>query len=180
MPDTVEELIDPVSPIKIDPTPLGPAYYQFRKAWNIAHAHERMVASSYADSLMVLRFLKEWQASSAANRTFCSAFVLRLTDYKDRFGDKRLQATPLSTHVRTLPPFPEGAERGTDLARFLTSFDRAVGYPMAWYFHLVSGAQPLLDGIARAVHEDISGAYDYLPERDGAVLKSWIANPYMF
>lgn len=179
-PDTLEDLIDPVAPAKVDPTPLGPAYYHLRQAWDIAAVHKSMAASSYADSLLALRFVGDWQASSAVERAFCSSFVLRLSDYKDRFGDKRLQATPLSTHVRTLPPLPGGSERGVDLAHFLTAFDRAAGYPMAWYFHLVSGAQPALEGVARAVHEDVSGVYDYLPDRDVVVLKAWVANPYMF
>jgi hypothetical protein len=179
-PDSIDELIDPVVPLKVDPTPLGPSSYHLRQAWDIAEAHQRMATSSYADSLLALRFVKDWQVSSASARAFCSAFVLRLLDYKDRFGEKRLQATPLSTHVRALPPFPGGTERGLDLARFLAAFDRAVGYPMAWYFHLASGAQPALEGVARAVHEDVSGVYDYLPERDIAVLKSWIDDPYMF
>lgn len=179
-PDSIEELIDPVVPLKVDPTPLGSASYQLRQAWNIAEAHQCMATSNYADSLLALRFVADWQASSAAGRALCSAFVLRLLDYKDRFGEKRLQATPLSTHVRALPPFPGGTDRGLDLARFLTAFDRAVGYPMAWYFHLVSGAQPALKGVAHAVYEDVSRVYDYLPERDIAVLKSWIADPYMF
>jgi len=179
-PDALEDLIDPGTPLKVDPTPLGHAFYRLRQAQNISEAHERMTAGSYADSLLALRFLAEWQASSAAKRDFCASFVLRLTNYQDRFGDMRLQATPLTTHVRALPPFPQGTERGVDLARFLTAFDRAVGYPMAWYFHLVSGAEPALEGVARAVFEDISGAYDYLPERDITVLTAWIQDPYTF
>lgn len=179
-PDTVEDLLDPIAPAKMDPTPLGPAFYELREAWDIGEAYARMSASSAAGSLLALRFFEDWRASSAGTRDLCKAFVLKLADYQDRFGEKRLQATPLSTHARTLPPFPDGAERGVALAKFLAAFDRAVGYPMAWYFHLVCGAEPRLEGVARAVFEDVSGAYDYLPERDVQVLKGWIAAPYGF
>ena len=117
---------------------MGSAYYRLRQAHDIAEAHQNMMSDNYAESLLALRFVDEWQASSAAARSMSTAFVLRLAQYQDRFGDGRLQATPLTTHVRALPPLPSGTERGVDLARFLTAFDRAVGYPMAWYFHMVS------------------------------------------
>ena len=180
IPDDVQELLDPVDAVKVDPTPLGPGFYRLRQARDMADAHAQMVDASAADSLLALRFFDEWQASSAAKRAFSSAFVLRMTDYKDRFGDKRLQATPLATHAQTLPPLPQSTERGVELSHFLGAFDRAVGYPMAWYFHLASGALPQLESVAHAVFEDVSGVYDYLPERDVAVLQSWIDNPYMF
>lgn len=179
-PDAPEDLIDPVEPTQVDPTPLGPAFYTLRQALNIAEAHGRMTAGSYADNLLALRFVDDWQASSASRFDLSKFFVLRLEDYQDRFGDKRLQATPLPTYVRTLPPFPPGAARGLELARFLTAFDRAVGYPMAWFFHMVAGAEPQLQAIAHAVHEDVSGAYDYLPQRDVAVLQDWAETPYAF
>lgn len=179
-PDAVADVLDPLAPLKVEPTFLGPAFYELRGAQDIALVHQGMAAGSYAGSLLALRFVAEWQASSACVHDFCKYFVLRLEYYRDRFGDKRLQATPLPTHVRTLPPLPNSAERGMALAHFLAAFDRAVGYPMAWYFHSTSGAQPALENIARAVFEDVSGAFDYLPERDVAVLNAWIQDPYMF
>lgn len=180
-PEDVEDLLDPADPIKVDPTPLGPGYYALRQAQDIAEAHQYMTAANYAESLLALRFVDDWLASTAGDaRDLCASFVLKMTDYKDRFGERRLQATPLPTHARALPPFPSGVDRGMELSRFLTAFDRAVGYPMAWFFHLVSGAEPRLQGVAHAVYEDISATFDYLPERDAAVLKAWIDKPYMF
>jgi len=179
-PDTPEDIIDPIAPLKVDPTPLGSAYYRLRQANDIAEAHERMVADNYAESLLALRFIDEWQASSAVSRSMSSAFVLRLAHYQDRFGDRRLQATPLTTHVRALPPLPGGTERGVDLSHFLTAFDRAVGYSMAWYFHMVSGAHPTMEGVARGVFEDVSGAHDYFPAREVAGRKRWVEDPAVF
>ncbi|MBF0246504.1 MAG: hypothetical protein HQL36_00300 [Alphaproteobacteria bacterium] len=179
-PDGPEDIVEPDSPVKVDPTPLGPSFYRLRKARDIGEAYRKLLANSSADTLLVLRFFDEWLASSAAQTTFCRRFVLRVIDYKDRFGDTRLQATPVSTHDTVLPPFPSAIERGLDLARFLAAFDRAAGYPMAWYFLMVAGAHPDLERIAHAVHEDVSGVYDYLPERDIKVLSAWIQNPYRF
>lgn len=179
-PDAIEDLLDPDVVVHVDPTPLGPAFYQLRQAIDVTEAHARMEEASYAESLLALRFVNDWTASSAGERTLSRFFVFKFSDYKDRFGDRRLQATPLSNHARALPPLPSGAERGVELSRFLVAFDRAVGCPMAWFFHMVSGAVPDLQAIAHAVHEDVSGAYDYLPERDVEILAEWIAEPYTF
>lgn len=180
LPDAVDDLLDPDMVVHVDPTPLGPAFYQLRQAFDVADAHGRMTEASYAENLLVLRFIDDWMASSASANTLSKHFVLKFTDYKDRFGDKRLQATPLSTHGQALPPLPGGADRGVELAKYLGAFDRAVGHPMAWFFHMVSATEPGLKGIAHAVHEDVSGAYDYLPERDVAVLAAWVDAPYTF
>lgn len=179
-PDAVEDLLSPDDPALVDPTPLGPAYYELRKAWDIKDAYESMSSGSYGDSLFTLRFFEDWQASSAAPKEFCKYFVLKLTHFKDRFGEQRLQATPVSTLADATPPMPGATERGVDLSHFLLAYDRSAGYPMAWYFNMIAGGGDELRGVAHAVHEDVTGVYDYLPERDIAVLKAWIEDKYAF
>jgi len=179
-PDAAEDLLSPENPLRVDPTPLGPGYYALRKAWDISDAHGRMASGSYADSLFALRFFDDWSSSSAAGQEFHRHFVLRMSNYKDRFGEMRLQATPLSTYVETMPPLPSPGERGIDLSRFLNAFDRAAGYPMAWYFCAVCGLDEGLQGVVHAVFEDVSGTYDYLPQCDVDVLQRWMADRYNF
>jgi len=179
-PDAAEDLLSPEDPLRVDPTALRPAFYTLRKAWDVSEAYARMASGSYADSLLTLRFFADWSASSAAGRDFYRHFVLRMNNYKDRFGEMRLQATPLSTYVETMPPLPGPGERGLELSRFLSAFDRAAGYPMAWYFCMVSGLDDDLQGIAHAVFEDVSGAYDYLPECDVELLQKWVEELYTF
>ena len=179
-PDTLEDLLEPVDPVLVDPTPLGNARYSLREAWDIADAYQGMTSGSYGDSLFMLRIFDDWLASSAHGNGFCRNFVLRIANYKDRFGEMRLQATPVSTVNGGMPPLPGFADRGIDLSHFLTAYDKAAGYPMAWYFNAVAGTDEGLAGVAHAVFEDVTGAYDYLPERDVAVLRHWTAERYTF
>ncbi len=179
-PDMVEDILEPVDPLMVASTPVGSPFYQIRHVWDIAEAHTRMASGGYADSLLVLRFVDDWCASGARESVFCENFVLRLSEYRDRFGEKRLQATPLATRAHNVPALPDTPPRGVALFHFLSAFDRAVGYPMAWYFHLVSGALPQMESMAHAVHKDLSNDYDYLPQHDKAVLQAWIADPYRF
>jgi hypothetical protein len=179
-PDTIEDLLDPENPVRVDPTQLNAAFYTLRKAWDMSDVHARMTSGSYGDSLFTLRFFDNWTACSTEDKDFCRHFVLHMTDYKDRFGETRLQATPLSTFGSGMPPLPNFADRGVELSRFLSQFDRTAGYPMAWYFCMISGVEKALKGVAHAVFEDVTGPYDYLPERDIAVLKEWMADSYIF
>ena len=179
-PDAVEDLLSPDEPVKVDPTSLGAAIYELRQTWDIADAYKNMSEGSYGGSLFTLRFFDDWLASSAATRKFHRRFVLKMSIFKDRFGERRLQATPVSTAKQGLPPLPSATERGVDLHNFLQAFDRAVGYPMAWYFCMITGVDKGLEAIAHAVYEDVTGPYDYLPERDVNVLKGWIEDNYAF
>jgi hypothetical protein len=67
--------------------------------------------------------------------------------------------------------------RGAGLANLIHGFDRVVGYPFAWYFHMLTH-KPVPHQLAEAVHADLMGAYEYLLARDLKVLRDWHARPY--
>mgnify|MGYP000606213460 CR=1 FL=1 len=69
------------------------------------------------------------------------------------------------------------AIRVAPLAVAIHRYDSALGYPMAWYFMMLSGKTPD-HAIASAILADQEGEYDYLPERDIAVLTHWAREPY--
>ena len=48
---------------------------------------------------------------------------------------------------------------------------------MAWYFHmLVTHAVP--HWVAQTIIEDAQAGFEYLPERDLAVVRDWLHRPY--
>ena len=56
---------------------------------------------------------------------------------------------------------------------------REAGYPMAWFFHMLT-TKTVPHAVANAVIEDVQAGFGYLPERDVKVLKDWLHRPYGF
>ena len=67
--------------------------------------------------------------------------------------------------------------RGALLANRIHGFDRALGYPFAWYFPMLTSPK-VSHRLAEAVHAAPMGAYAYLPARDPKVLRDWYEEPY--
>lgn len=178
VPTDLEELTDPLAPSLLDAQPLGPARYVFRRLTDIRLAAARLPAA-VGETTPAARFLAEWSASSASSRGHFSDFwILALREHQDRYRNTILAATPVSTLARQLKSFhwhPES--RGVELADQLHAFDRAAGYPAAWYFHLVAGALVPRE-IAHQVMLDILDDFHYLPEQDAALLEGWVRTPY--
>ncbi|MEL6979513.1 MAG: hypothetical protein AAGM38_12655 [Pseudomonadota bacterium] len=183
-PSDIEEFLDPgllapgAAP-QLEPTPIGETVYRFHGVSHIAQLREELDVSLSANRRF-MRFLEEWERSRAAEARFCDHWVLRLFRYVDRFGEAKLEATPIPQ--RAIEPLAPEADQagGADLARLLTGFDHQAGYAMAWYFQILT-AQKLRHGVAEQVVKDHEGgAFAYLPERDLAVLRDWAQEPYCF
>jgi len=177
-PDSLEELLDPVDFPRLSPTPVGAPFYRFRRVTPIASLLDATAEEPGSFSAL-RRFLEDWEQSSAAEgEHFCRHWVLALREYMDRDGEVRQTATPVSTFSGTLPELPPGERLGgAELARAIHAYDRIVGYPFAWFFHMLS-RQAENYQLARAVLRDLMGAYDYLPARDLKVLRQWEARSY--
>jgi hypothetical protein len=103
---------------------------------------------------------------------------LALREHQDRYRNSVLAATPVSLLAAKLKPFHWKPEvRGVELSDQIHAFDRAAGYPAAWYFHLVAGALVPRD-IAQRVMQDMAEDYHYLPESEARLLEGWIDSPY--
>lgn len=172
------ELIDPPAIDTLPAHPLGRPYYRFGRLTDMRLALASDAQAEAGESALA-RFLSEWTASSAAQRgPFCAHWIMDLRDHLDRYGNRRLKATPVSRHARALKPFhwhPEA--RGVGLAEQLHAFDRAAGYPAAWYFHLVAGGLTPPE-VAQAIGQDLAADYRYLPECDTRLIQGWLAAPY--
>jgi hypothetical protein len=89
-----------------------------------------------------------------------------------------MEAKPVSTCVDKLEELdPDNTMQGAELANAIHAFDHQVGYPMAWYFYLLT-RKKVSPRIAEAIHNDMQGAYAYLPSRDLDILNDWVADPY--
>ena len=178
LPADLEELTDPLNPALLDAQPVGPARYLFRRLTDIRLAAARLPAN-VGETAPTTRFLAEWAASSASTRGhFSDYWILALREHQDRYRNSVLAATPVSLLAAKLKPFHWKPEvRGVELSDQIHAFDRAAGYPAAWYFHLVAGALvPRV--IAQRVMQDMAEDYHYLPESEARLLEGWIDSPY--
>ncbi|MBU1776300.1 MAG: hypothetical protein KJ899_06635, partial [Gammaproteobacteria bacterium] len=125
------------------------------------------------------RLLNEWSHSSAAARGHLSEhWVVALREHQDRYRNPVVSASLVSRAARTIKPFQWNVElSGVEMLKQLQAFDRAAGYPSAWYFHLVAGAFTP-PKVAYAVARDLDAGFSYLPETEAALVRSWVAAPY--
>lgn len=177
-PEDLAELTDPAVPRTVHAQPVGRSRYRYRALTDMRQALARQPAPVGGPSPLG-RFMAEWQASSADRHGhFSDHWIVALREHHDRCGNTVLHATPVSRHARALKPFhwqPEA--RGVAMSEQLHAFDRAAGYPAAWYFHLVAGAlTPRL--VAQAIAQDLEADFGYLPEADAKLLAGWLMAPY--
>jgi hypothetical protein len=178
LPDSLEELVDPIDYQRLEPKPVGEPRYLFRRITPVAAYLEKLAASSETP-LKIRRFFQDWEHSSAGESgPLCGKWVLNLREYTDGYGEPVMQVRPVTTFGGDLAELdPDATVRGAKLANLIHDFDRSVGYPMAWYFYMLT-RKKVSPRVAEAIHNDLMGAYAYLPARDLKVLNAWIADPY--
>jgi hypothetical protein len=177
-PDDLEELIDPLNPVKVEPFAVGASRYTYRRKTEVALFMAEL-ARHRAVRHPAQRFMDDWNASSAGRKlAFCQDWSVRLNQHKGKHGEQLMNVEVVSNRSRDIPwlDSPEG-KKGKALSAVISRFDSQAGYPFAWYFFMVKGLVSPHVGVS--VHRDLSKDYAYLPEKDAAVLARWMAEPYL-
>lgn len=177
LPATMEELVDPrEAPAVMRPVDMQ--RYAFRRLAHVGSVLARMPAN-HPDTLALARMLEDWGRSSAGSSSvFCHHWVIVLREHLDCYRQSRISAQPIPTLEGALPEFFGGADtHGLGLRNVLAAFDRALGYPMAWFFHLVAG-RSVPHWVAQNVVEDALAGFAYLPQKDVAVARDWLHRQY--
>jgi len=183
LPTSIEELVDPRSS---DPTccagaePIGAPFLVLRRLTPVAAFVDRMRAQK-PDPQPIHRFIEAWEASSAGAATqFSHHWVIVVREHMDRYRQPILHATPVAALNGAPPKF--GATfgmQGLALHDSMIRYDKAVGYPMAWFFHMLT-TRSAPHALANAVIDDVQAGFHYLPDRDVEVVKEWLYKPYGF
>ncbi len=159
---------------------LGPPQLRFRRVIDVAAVLASMQAAA-SEPTAAHRFLDAWAASSAGlSADLSHHWVFMIREHLGRYRQISYHARPTPALTGTLPQWhAEASLRGLALAQALRQFDKRVGYPMAWFFHLAAGTNvPRL--LATTVLEDHCSDWRYLPERDLAVVQDWVHRAYGF
>lgn len=180
LPGSIEELVDPRDACPGNQIPLGTPFYALRRVVHIGEFLAAMRAQK-SEPQPIHRFVEAWDKSSAGNAVqFSHHWVAAVREHLDRHRQTICQATPVAA-LNGLPPkfYTTFGARGLALHDALTHFDRQVGYPMAWFFHMLT-TKAVPHAVAAAVVEDMQSGFGYLPDRDVAVVKDWLHRPYAF
>ncbi len=176
-PGTIEELVDPRGD-KETPVPLGLPFYTFRRIQHVGAFLQRMLGQK-PDPAPIHRMIDDWTRSSAGGASaFYNHWVIATREHLDRYHQPVFRAQPIATLTGEPPEFE--ATQGTsglELQKALTHFDRAVGYPMAWYFEMLS-SKAVPHWVAQTVVEDSLGGLAYLPQKDVDIIRHWLHQPY--
>lgn len=177
-PEDLEEFVDPLHPYRIESFSFGHSRYIYRRKTDVALFME-VINQRHPNEHPVQRFMDDWNRSSAGQKQpMCQDWIIRPYRHTGRFGEQVVNVELVNTHANDLPQLEHfSGKKGSALSQLLGRFDRQVGYPFAWYFYMLKG-KLVSSHSADAVYRDLSGDFAYLPQRDEAVLRDWIASPY--
>ena len=179
-PGSIEELVDPRRNDGKAARPLGAPFFALRRLTPAADLLARMRAQK-PEPQPIHRFIEAWESSSAGNASqFSNHWVLGVREHLDRYRQAIVQASPVAA-VNGTPPRFDGAfgVQGLALHNALMRYDKALGYPMAWFFNMIT-SRSVPHALASAVIEDAQAGFNYLPDRDAEVVKAWLYRPYGF
>lgn len=176
-PASLEELVDPRGGGET-PLPLGLPFYSFRRIQHVGAFLKRMLDRK-PEPAGIHRMVTDWEKSSAgATSVFYNHWVLATREHLDRYHQPVFRAQPIATLPGEPPEFTADTDcMGLRLQEALHHFDREVGYPMAWYFHMLT-TRAVPHWVAQTVVEDALGGYAYLPQRDIDVVRTWLHRPF--
>lgn len=172
------ELVEPATYVKLEAHPVGSPYYRFIRLIDVSEVLAREHAQSGGVSSLA-RFMSDWSQSRAANRShFCEHWLIAGLERYSPDASIPFSATPMSVHARTLKPFQwDNTKAGVELGNQIRDFDRAAGYPGAWYFHFIT-SKFVPDTLAIDLKRDLDSGYQYLADKERGLLEKLVANPY--
>lgn len=180
LPSSVEELVDPREACVGSQMAMGVPFYALRRLTNMAEFLDGM-RHQKPEPQPIHRFMEAWEQSTASHTTdFSNHWVFSVREHLDRYRQPIRGATPVAALNGAPPRFDGGfGSRGLALAEALQRFDRQIGYPMAWFFHMIT-TKSVPHAVATVVVEDVQGGFSYLPDRDVRVVRDWLHRPYSF
>lgn len=177
-PEDLEDFIDPIQALRVDSIPFGHARYSYRRKIDVPVFMET-INERHRTEHPVQRFMEDWNRSSAGQQYQLSDYwIIKPYLHTGRFGEPIINVELINIQKTALPDLETLTnKKGQTLGSMLNRFDRQAGYPFAWFFYMLTG-DLVSTHSAEAVFRDLVNDCTYLPKRDEAVLRDWIASPY--
>lgn len=178
LPTDYQELVEPINRVKVESHAVSSPKYRFVRIVNIREVVEQQDA--HCDGVSPLsRFMSDWSESRAADYGhFSEHWLIANLERYSPDGSTPFTASPMSVDARTLRPFQWNLTKsGVELAEQIHNYDRAAGYPGAWYFQFV-GSKLVSETLIQSLQQDLDNGFYYLGDKEINLLQKLIANPY--
>lgn len=165
-------LVEPTAPLKVDAHPVGSPRYRFAR---LVDARELLIR----EETTLGRFLADWSRSRAVEKGhFCDHWLIANLEGYAPIPTTLFNPNLMSVHDRILTPFQwDKSKTGVAMGNQLREFDRAAGYPGAWYFHLIA-KKYVPDNLPLELQRDRNNGYEYLAGKELQLLENLVAEPY--
>lgn len=178
LPLDYQDLVEPIKQAKVEAHAAGSPHYRFVRLTNIADVLAKQNTQCGGISALG-RFMSDWKQSRAADGGhFSEHWLIAGLEHYDLQASTPFTISPMSVHSRTLNPFQwDTSHSGAELSNQIRDFDRAAGYPGAWYFHFVS-SKLVPETLMLSLIHDLDKGYQYLADKELVLLKKLVASPY--
>jgi hypothetical protein len=181
VPDTIEDVVDPMEFRPVEARPVGQPSYQFKQLTDFSQIAEEL-QSEFSGDLDFAKFVRDWKESSASGQiAFHKAWAVEVMPVLADVGEHKSKVRLRSPHGEAGRVYDmSGHGIGGSIAKMLAGVDREAGYTMAWYFLMLT-TKFMSAAMVNSVHEELGWSQagrEFLSARDAAVLERWIEAPY--
>ncbi|MCW9033401.1 MAG: hypothetical protein OQK35_08600 [Alphaproteobacteria bacterium] len=181
IPDTLEDIIDPLNFIEIEHKPISSPKYIFKNAICFSDITTELT-SEYSGDPRFKRFLEEWERSSAGKNTeFYKHWAIEILPILRDVGEHRHEVKLFSPHADAIHAYDmSGMSKSGPIVQMLNSLDKESGFPMAWYFLMLT-KKFMSYAMVKSINEEIRWSredFAFLADKDRQLLENWVEDPY--
>lgn len=181
IPDTIEDIVDPLEINEVEPTPVSAAKYEFKQATHFTDMAEELTSDFTGDPAF-RRFISDWNDSSAGSAiAFHQCWAVNVLPILKNVGEHKFEIKLLSPHADVIHAYDmSGMGSWGTIIKMLESLDNEAGFPMAWYFLMLT-KKFMSYSMVKSIREEMSWSktdYSFLAENDRLVLENWLDEPY--
>jgi len=181
IPDSIETIIDPLDPSPVEAVPVTPPRYQCKRITNFSDLAEDLI-SDFSGDRNFRRFLDEWQRSTASDHVaFHDCWAVTVVPLLRAVSEHKTKVRLLSRFADRIHAYDmSGRGAAGHILNMIASVDRECGFPMAWYFLLVT-KKYMSHALAASIRQELGWKrqpYITFADADREIFEAWIDNPY--
>ena len=181
IPESLEALIDPLESHDLPAKTVSPARYICKKVTHFRDLADDLT-SDFSGDPNFSRLLDEWERSSAGDTVaFKDCWSVNVLPVLKDVGEHKYKIKLLSPYANQIYAFDmSGKGAGGHILSMLQSVDKECGFPMAWYFLLIT-KKYMSYGLSSSISQELGWKkqeHISLADKDREIFENWVANPY--